>query len=454
MDLIVEAAMDESRPTVAVSAPGKVLLAGGYLVLDRKHSGLVLGLSARINVAAGAIHTSEGVQLNEIVVDSPQFVEAQWRYGYHRAPEDGGIKVTQLQVGCRFSPNRFIETTLCYALTYIDCLAGRPSQHKITPARLVVLADNDYYSPASSTHPHAPSSSRFAHMGVRLADAHKTGLGSSAALVTALTAALLSHYLPTAAFDLSTPPGRRILHTLAQAAHCAAQAKLGSGFDVAAAVYGSCLYRRFSPDLLAALADPGTAGFGASLASLVDSQSWDMDIQPLPPLPPGLSLRMCDVDCGSHTVAMAKQLLAWRARDPPVSEPLWDKLQRANHHLAALLAQPSPSPDLSSAIAAIRHLLRTMAQLSGVPIEPPSQTQLLDALTTQVQGVYGGVVPGAGGYDALALLVRDDPDTASSIASFLSQWSKDTGTRVRLLSAIGQHHGARSESLDVYAGWL
>jgi phosphomevalonate kinase len=90
--------MSTHNPTVAVSAPGKVLLAGGYLVLDRQHTGLVVGLSARINVIAAEIHTSEGVQLNEIVVDSPQFEGAQWRYGYHRAPEGGGIQVVQLQV--------------------------------------------------------------------------------------------------------------------------------------------------------------------------------------------------------------------------------------------------------------------------------------------------------------------------------------------------------------------
>ena len=88
---------EPSRPTVAVSAPGKVLLAGGYLALDRKYTGLVFGLSARINVVAGSIHTSKGVQISEILVDSPQFVDAQWRYGYHLAPEGGGIKVTQLQ---------------------------------------------------------------------------------------------------------------------------------------------------------------------------------------------------------------------------------------------------------------------------------------------------------------------------------------------------------------------
>lgn len=89
--------MSPENPTVAVSAPGKVFLAGGYLVLDRAYTALVFGLSARISVVASGIKTSPGVEINEVVVDSPQFVDSQWRYGYHLAPEDGGIKVTQLQ---------------------------------------------------------------------------------------------------------------------------------------------------------------------------------------------------------------------------------------------------------------------------------------------------------------------------------------------------------------------
>lgn len=92
-----------SLPTVAVSAPGKVLLAGGYLALDQKYTALVFGLSARINVIAGEIHTGAGVQLTEIVVDSPQFLQAQWKYGYVRAPDNGGIKVTQLDRSVPFA---------------------------------------------------------------------------------------------------------------------------------------------------------------------------------------------------------------------------------------------------------------------------------------------------------------------------------------------------------------
>lgn len=83
---------------VAVSAPGKVFLAGGYLVLDRAHTALVFGLDARIHVVVRPIPTRNGVVLNEIEVTSPQFQDAVWEYGYRLKEEGGGVEVTQLRV--------------------------------------------------------------------------------------------------------------------------------------------------------------------------------------------------------------------------------------------------------------------------------------------------------------------------------------------------------------------
>ena len=83
---------------VAISTPGKVLLAGGYLVLDRAYTGLVFGLNARINVVIQPIPTRNGVVLSEIVVRSPQFEDAVWEYGFHLCEHDKGMRVTQLRV--------------------------------------------------------------------------------------------------------------------------------------------------------------------------------------------------------------------------------------------------------------------------------------------------------------------------------------------------------------------
>jgi phosphomevalonate kinase len=85
----------------------------------------------------------------------------------------------------------------------------------------------------------------------------KTGLGSSAAMTTSVVAALL-HYLGVVSLscpgqssgDNTTRRELDLIHSIAQSAHCIAQGKIGSGFDVSAAVYGSQRYVRFSPEIL------------------------------------------------------------------------------------------------------------------------------------------------------------------------------------------------------------
>lgn len=341
-------------------------------------------------------------------------------------------------------------------LTYISRVAHQRPAHSIQSARLTILADTDYYSASSSsTEPAANSSSnRFIPFGTSLKDAKKTGLGSSAALVTSLTAALLSHYLDPIHFDLTTDKGRTVLHNLAQAAHCRAQGKIGSGFDVAAAVHGSCLYRRFSPSVLDAVPQPGQPHFGTKLEEAIRGAKWDTEIhKDKVSLPRGVAMRMVDVECGSQTVGMVKAVNAWRASDPAGSKALWDDLQRRNEALARVLAEGKVD-ELPAAIAASRELVRDMGSRSGVPIEPESQTELIDALSA-VEGVYGGVVPGAGGFDAVSLLVRDDEETVARLEGFLGEWSaRKKDSKAKLLGVKGELEGIRVEKLREFDGWL
>jgi phosphomevalonate kinase len=62
--------------TTIVSAPGKVLAAGGYLVLDQQYSGVVISTSSRFYTVIQTASCSA----NQIVVRSPQFNQAEWKY--------------------------------------------------------------------------------------------------------------------------------------------------------------------------------------------------------------------------------------------------------------------------------------------------------------------------------------------------------------------------------------
>jgi len=99
----------------------------------------------------------------------------------------------------------------------------------------------------------------------------------------------------------------------------------------------------------------------------------------------------------------------------------------------------------------IRAKMREMGELSEVPIEPKEQTALLDVCISQ-PGVIGGGVPGAGGYDAIWLLVCDPPEEQSGQkpAEHIEHvWSTYTYLDVSPLSSVESlAKGAQIERLE------
>lgn len=388
-------------------------------------------------------------------VTSGVLVKTQRRYGL-RIPYLPNV--THSDADQRLDRNPFVETSIRYALSYIAALLASPI---LSPSTVTILADNDYYTTPATLKP----AERQHTFGVPLSKAHKTGLGSSAALVTALTAALLTHYLPNAQFDLSSATGKRRLHNLAQAAHCAAQGKVGSGFDVASAVFGSCLYRRFSPAVLSTLPDPGARGFATKLREAVEETDAQWDTAVLKDevkVPPGLRLVMCDVSCGSQTPGMVRKVLAWRTANPDEAGPIWRDLHTANLSLAAEMRRVTEtcSTDysaLGACFEAMRKQIRLMGDKSGVPIEPPAQTRLIDACRA-IPGVVGGTVPGAGGYDAVVLMIESRESVISELNRLFRDWrfdgEADGGGRVSMLGVREEMEGARTETVAAYGEWF
>ncbi len=63
--------------STVVSSPGKVLIAGGYLVLDPAYSGIVVSASSRFYTV---ISDDSSLGAHRIQVRSPQFKDATWKY--------------------------------------------------------------------------------------------------------------------------------------------------------------------------------------------------------------------------------------------------------------------------------------------------------------------------------------------------------------------------------------
>ncbi|OBZ68350.1 Ferrochelatase, mitochondrial [Grifola frondosa] len=470
--------------TTIVSSPGKVLLAGGYLVLDPAYSGVVISTSSRFYTVVQTIDESRVNGPIQIRVRSPQFIDASWLYFVDF--DVTGIRIEQVADEC-FNllglQNKFVQLALQRTLSLAAEAKGTGTLQNSLSAGTVTR----HYTPALTIHldlaripklpPTLASLSKippFSRTGVRLAEVHKTGLGSSAALITSLVSALLLHLnvisrdsFASEGGTASASEGRKLAHNLSQYVHCLAQGKVGSGFDVSAAVFGSQLYTRFDPAVLQPIMSDEM--FQQLLPVLAPSNpAWNYRVEPFK-LPPLTRLMLADVDAGSDTPSLVGKVLKWRAENGETAKTLWDAIDTLNQALAKTLlklsdmherdppayakavkylstlqtvqwlAFPNFARSVQEVVEAfveahqisegVRARMREMGSLSGVPIEPPEQTELLDACVS-CAGVIGGGVPGAGGYDAIWLLVCDPLNCppaelpSSRVESVWGRWRK------------------------------
>ncbi|EPY19045.1 phosphomevalonate kinase [Strigomonas culicis] len=268
-------------------------------------------------------------------------------------------------------------------------------------------------------------------------DVSKTGLGSSAAMTTSVVACIY-------AFFARQHTDKEFIHRIAQVAHSVAQGKIGSGFDVFTAVYGTCAYRRFPAEkvetMLKGVEAPQRVAV-AQLTACVDMREAWVENVPFH-LPRGIKLVLGDVhQGGSSTPGMVAKIMAWQKANASTPDNLWSKLRENNESyieaLRALIKQAEEQPEAHTAaveaLSAVRHLpdaapqdaaarlvvaaaqcaalsrtyLRELGVAAGVKVEPEELSGLLND-TAALPGVFAVGCPGAGGYDAVFALVLGD----------------------------------------------
>lgn len=427
--------------TRAFSAPGKALLAGGYLVMYPQYQSLVIALSARMHaVVTSATRTDiEGIYIK---VMSEQFNNDEWNYRvYYR---DGFVP---MEINDRTNP--FIAQVIFNVCNYFF-----PKSNEFLPhgnyIKIELYSDAQFHSEEDTT----VKGNRFLSFNYHkktIGEVAKTGLGSSASLVTVLTTALC-YIMMEEELNVTNSKHLRMIHNLSQVAHCQAQGKIGSGFDVAAATFGSIIYKRFPPEIVANLPDLDLNcldKYHNALKNLIDCIDWKFFTKSIM-LPPGLKIVMGDVNTGSETVKLVSKVRKWYADNLPHSLELFETIDKNNlqviealHELIQLSHDDSEKYEeiisnlnkpkilkhsqlengdieieedesnqdeiirkICQSVKKIRRCFKIITQESGAPVEPELQTKLLNHCL-ELTGVITAVVPGAGGYDAIALLCTE-----------------------------------------------
>lgn len=508
---------------VIASAGSKIMMTGGYLVLTKPNNGLVIGVDAKLytgvyplnpQAAANPIPTGTTREI-PVTVLTPQRTTTPLHLTItlhkhnitqqQQQQSDIPTSPYDITINGDYAANGFVSKSLHYSLIAISSLITPESFEATLSTGLLldIRGDRQFYSSLPIPDDVAQVAQNF-----QLPDdttittepiyhdnpenyTTKTGLGSSAAVVSSLVSGSFAFFglLQPSPRDLQLiphlssailPPNqtpaeqrqllKRYAYRIAQIAHCIAQGKVGSGFDVSTAFYGTQVYCRFSPKIIADLITTpleqqehvdnkvlnkptSTVESNQVLLSALYTTAWDDVIKPLN-LPKFLEIIVADVQGGSETPGMVKMVNEW-LKNAPGAEETWNKLAANNKHVEEVLLQlfekskqhpkvwsqtvdllsaqkingdiavPTDAADyalkaefvvlvkdLYTTFQAIRALLRQIGDEANVPIEPAPQINLLNT-TQDNNGVLLAGVPGAGGYDAAFALVFDNGNKAN-----------------------------------------
>jgi phosphomevalonate kinase len=382
------------------SAPGKILWIGGYSVLEKGNISFVTGVDKRVYAKADRLGSGN------IHIVSKQF-------GIDISGGFDGSKIT-------FSRNmsedekkysKFVvtaaETSLRY-LKYKGC--------DVSGIYLETISDPAF--------------------GV---GGTKSGLGSSAAVTTAVTGAIFELH------GMKIEKNLDLIHKMAQYIHFRAQGKVGSGFDIAASCFGGHAYSRYSPDLIKDI--PENASI-EQIAGTVEKK-WDYTAEKIG-MPDNFIVAMGNfVGTSASTSEMVKKINEWKATNTDAYKKLMHDMDESNKEAIRHLREINNGN--KEAMEKFRHafregraLTKKLGDLSGAPIETDDFTDIIDK--TERNGAFVAKLPGAGGGDNISAicLSRGDKERVEKY------WGSCEIKKIQPTPVSTSNSGLRSEPEKAY----
>ncbi|MGM8211186.1 phosphomevalonate kinase [Virgibacillus sp. W0430] len=325
-----------SQRSITVKVPGKLMVAGEFAVLEPHHQLVVTAVNRFVYA------TIDANSDNQLTLENFGINQVSWSYQYNA-----------LEIRSNDERIRFVAAALQTVLDYLYESNIKPESFSLS-----IKSELDDAT------------------GV------KYGLGSSAAVVTAVVSAVLNKYLPA-------PPPEQLVFKLAAIAHVKTQGN-GSGADIAASAYGGLLqYASFQAEWLIAQYKQAS-----SVQSLVNKEWTYFSIKRLQ-LPS--TIRMCIGWTGkpASTAKLVNRILQLKKTDKASYERFLHSSETAvNMFLNGIIENNIPL--FMEGIHKNRLALAAVGDAAQVAIET-NQLKKLSELAAQHGGA--GKLSGAGGGD-------------------------------------------------------
>ena len=406
--------MDEKhKNSIIIKSPGKSLLSGGYLILDKSKRGLVINIDAYISCESyylikGKSNESEKNSLLFNIYS--EYLNQNFNYIVSMDfNNDNELKIFEKNdKDNKWIKNCIISSLLIYLSKNNNFNDLFNSNNKIE-INITIKSDYRFYS-------YSPDN---------ISQKIKTGLGSSSAFINSLTSNLILTY--DKILNKKIYPKNIVIKNLVDnnikaiilgsclLSNNLSQNKIGSCFDIISSLFGSQIFIQTQQNIF--LNSPFY--LNEENKSKINNFIEYLKSEYIPNIlflnENNIYLKnkiyFVSIEIGSDTRIFVKKVLEYannKKKDKLFDDDLFSQLNALNEKIINLFLNNSNIDNslIKELCIKYRIILRKISEESKVDIEPGILTPLLDNLIKLDDIIYA-ICPGAGGYDSIIIMAKD-----------------------------------------------
>ena len=408
---------------INTKSPGKTLLSGGYLILNKSKRGLVINTDTYISCES-YIGTKENKSKENYLLYNitSEYLNETFNYKIHIDKEENSnskeLKIIEINnKNNKWIQNCIISSIFFYLSQYDNAPSNLFNQNNQIEINIIIKSDYRFYSYSKDNN----------------SKNIKTGLGSSSALITSLTTNMILIYdyiyknekmkENISIKDISNKNLQAIILGSCLLSNNLSQNKIGSCFDIISCLFGSQIFIQSQKNIF--INSP------YYFNSENKKQINDMIIYLKENYIPKIlflsndnhflknNFSFISIEMGSDTRIFVKKVLEYannKKKEQLYDDELFTELNDINEQIINLFINDIHNNELLKELCKkYRGVLRKISKESNVDIEPEILTPLLDKLINNQKVIYS-ICPGAGGYDSIVLMGNDKVNKDELIA--------------------------------------
>ena len=399
---------------INTKSPGKTLLSGGYLILNKSKRGLVINTDTYISCESFIEFKENKSKDNYLIYNiTSEYLNEIFKYKiYINNDENSNLKELKIieinNKNNKWIQNCIISSIFFYFSQYDNASSSLISQNNQIEINIIIKSDYRFYSYSKDNN----------------SKSIKTGLGSSSALITSLTTNMILIYdyicknenikENISIKDIDDKNIQAIILGSCLLSNNLSQNKIGSCFDIISCLFGSQIFMQSQKNIF--INSP------YYLNSENKKQISDMIIYLRENYIPKIlflsnenhflknNFSFISIEMGSDTRIFVKKVLEYannKKKEQLYDDELFTELNDINEKIINLFINDINNNELLKELCKkYRSVLRKISKESNVDIEPEILTPLLDKLINNQKIIYS-ICPGAGGYDSIVLMGND-----------------------------------------------